>query len=210
MTTTDPENVAVKFYFDPICPWAWLTSRYMLEVEKVRPVEVSWHVMSLAILNDGKEIPPEYWERIKTSRGPGRRCHAAREEHGQEFVLPLYTALGTQFHHRGREREQATYEAALTEAGLPATMAELAESEKYDDLMRESHERAMSGVGDDVGTPIIETEQFSIFGPVVSPYPTGEDAGRLWDSVVQVAGTPGFFELKRTRTGRPALERYED
>lgn len=204
------ETVAVEFFFDPICPWAWLTSRWMVEVEKVRPVVVSWQVMSLALLNEGKDIPPEYWERIKTSMGPGRLCVAAGLEHGSGYVLPLYTALGTLFHHKERTRERSTYEAALVEAGLPAEMAELAESEKYDEELGRSHKRAMASVGDDVGTPVLVTDKFSIFGPVVSPQPTGEEAGVFWDAVAQVSGTPGFFELKRTRDARPILERFED
>lgn len=205
------ENVPVQFFFDPICPWAWLTSRWMVEVTQVRPVQVSWQVMSLAILNesDDKNISDEYRERIRSSRGPGRLCVAAEQEHGPEFVLPLYTALGTLIHHDGRERGREMYEDALAAAGLPVEMAELADGDKYDDLLRASHERAMAGVGEDVGTPVLVTERFSIFGPVVSPAPTGERAGMFWDAVSQVAGTEGFFELKRTRDARPALPAYE-
>jgi predicted DsbA family dithiol-disulfide isomerase len=204
------ENVAVQFYFDPVCPWAWLTSRWMLEVEQVRPVNVSWHVMSLAILNESKDISEEYRERVKNSIGPSRLCVAAEQQHGTEFVLPLYTALGSYIHQRRRERDQAMYEAALSDAGLPVALAELAQSEKYDDLVRASHERAMAGVGDDVGTPVLVTERFSIFGPVVSPHPTGERAGLFWDAVSYVSGTDGFFELKRTRNARPIIDRLPD
>jgi predicted DsbA family dithiol-disulfide isomerase len=204
------ENVAVQFYFDPICPWAWLTSRWMLEVEKVRPVAVSWHVMSVTILNETKDIPDEYRERIKTALGPARLCVAAGQEHGEEYVLPLYTSLGIQIHQRRRERVRSTYEAALADAGLPLALADLADSEKYDDLVRASHERAMADVGEDVGTPVLVTERFSIFGPVVSPQPTGERAGLFWDAVSYVAGTEGFFELKRTRNARPIIELLPD
>src|SRR5579872_385633 len=180
MTT---ENVAVQFYFDPICPWAWLTSRWMVEVTEVRPVAVSWHVMSLAILNEHTDVSEEYRERVRSAQGPGRLCVAAEQEHGAEFVLPLYTALGTLIHHEGRQRDADMYADALLAAGLPAEMAELADSDKYDELVRASHERGMSGVGNDVGTPILVTERFSIFGPVVSPAPTGERAGMFWDAV---------------------------
>jgi hypothetical protein len=165
--------------------------------------------MSLGILNENKDIPEEYRERVRTSRGPGRLCVAAEQEHGAEFVLPLYTALGTLIHHDGRERGREMYEDALAEVGLPVELAELADSEKYDDLVRASHERGMADVGEDVGSPILVTERFSIFGPVISPAPTGERAGMLWDAVSQVAATEGFFELKRTRNARPDLPAYE-
>jgi protein-disulfide isomerase-like protein with CxxC motif len=204
---TEKAPAQVDFWFDPLCPWAWITSRWMVEVEQVRPVTAHWHVMSLAVLNEGRDDLPEgYKERLKQAWGPVRLCVAAEQKYGPQYVLPLYTAIGTRFHDEKAERGRATIEAALAEVGLPAELADAMESTEYDELIRASHKEGIDRVGYEVGTPIISFNGASIFGPVVSPIPRGEEAGKLWDGVALVMGTDGFFELKRSRTRDPIFD----
>jgi 2-hydroxychromene-2-carboxylate isomerase len=201
------EPTQLDFWFDPLCPWAWITSRWVLEVEKVRPVQARWHVMSLAVLNEGKQdMPDRYKEFMRQAWGPVRVCIAAEQKLGPEVLLPLYTALGTRFHQDKLERDRTTIEAALAEAGLPAELADAMDDESYDDALRASHKDGMDRVGYEVGTPVISVNGTSFFGPVVSPIPRGEDAARLWDGVLLVASTDGFFELKRSRTRDPIFD----
>ncbi|GHH33085.1 mycothiol-dependent nitroreductase Rv2466c family protein [Streptomyces candidus] len=199
------------FWFDPMCPWAWMTSRWMLEVEKQRPVEVRWHVMSLAVLNDGKDVPEEYREFLGQAWGPVRVVIAAQQLHGDEKIGALYTALGTRIHNEGRGVTDEVVAEALAEVGLPASLASYATSDTYDKELRASHQAGISLVGEDVGTPVIavpgeDGEQVAFFGPVVTPAPKGEAAAKLWDGTLLVAATPGFFELKRTRTQDPVFD----
>jgi 2-hydroxychromene-2-carboxylate isomerase len=196
----------IDFWFDPICPWAWITSRWVLEVEQVRDVTTRWHVMSLSMLNEGRDLSPDYKESMRRAIGPVRICTAARIEYGEEIVLPLYTALGTRFHNRHEPRELDTVKAALADAGLPESLVDAADSEKYDDAQRASHDDGKNRVGLEVGTPVIAVGDTAFFGPVVTPIPRGEAAGRLWDGVLLVANTDGFFELKRTRDRKPSFE----
>lgn len=204
----EQEPTPVDFWFDPICPWAWITSRWMLEVAKVRPVAPRWHVMSLAVLNEGKkDMPERYKELMAQAWGPARVCIAAELKFGPDVLLPLYTALGTRFHHQKAPRDRATIEAALAEASLPADLADaMDDSAGYDEALRASHADGMDRVGYEVGTPVISVAGTSIFGPVVTPIPRGEAAARLWDGVLLVAGTDGFFELKRGRTRDPVFD----
>ncbi|MGP7997951.1 MAG: DsbA family protein [Streptosporangiaceae bacterium] len=204
---TEQELTPVDFWFDPLCPWAWITSRWMLEVQQVRPVQVRWHVMSLAVLNEGKtDMPERYAERMKQAWGPVRVATAAEQRFGPDVLGPLYTALGTRFHHEKLPRDRATIEAALAEAGLPADLADAMESTEYDEALRASHAEGIERVGYEVGTPIISMNGTSIFGPVVTPIPRGEAAARLWDGVNLVTQTDGFFELKRSRTRDPIFD----
>jgi protein-disulfide isomerase-like protein with CxxC motif len=203
---SEQERTVVHFWFDPVCPWAWIASRWMHEVEKVRPVTTNWHVMSLSVLNEGRDMPERYAELMRTAWGPVRICIAAEQEFGPDVLGPLYTALGTRFHHDKAPRERATYEAALAEAGLPARLADAADATEYDEALRASHKEGIERVGYDVGTPVISVNGLSVFGPVVSPIPRGEAAGRLWDGVLLIAGTDGFFELKRSRTRDPIFD----
>ncbi|GLU47935.1 disulfide bond formation protein DsbA [Nocardiopsis ansamitocini] len=201
------EHVPADLWFDPLCPWAWMTSRWLLEVEKVRPVQPRWHVMSLAVLNEDKDVPEDYRKLLKEEAWWGVRVAIAAEQRlGNEVLGPFYTALGTRFHTRGESRGLETIAAALADSGLPADLIEAAESTDYDEALRESHHDGMDRVGQEVGTPVISVEGVSFFGPVVSPAPKGEAAGKLWDGVLLVAATDGFFELKRSRTRDPIFD----
>ena len=210
MTSHEPtaqETTHVDFWFDPICPWAWIASRWMLEVQRVRPVEVSWHVMSLSVLNDGKDdLPERYRELLAAGWGPVRVLIAAGQAHGPEVLLPLYTALGNRFHHEKAPKDRETVTAALAEAGLPASLADAMDSTEYDQALRASHEEGINRVGYEVGTPVISVNGTAVFGPVMSPIPRGEAAARLWDGVLLLSGTDGFFELKRSRTRDPIFD----
>jgi len=200
------ELTPVDFWFDPICPWAWMASRWMMQVELVRPVTVSWHVMSLAYLNSGREMSDDYAAGMRAAWGPVRVVTAAAQTQGTQVIKPLYDAMGTRIHPGGRQDFPAVIAEALAEVGLAAQLAEAAESTEYDEAVIKSHHAGMDQVGMDVGTPVIAVDGTAIFGPVVSPAPKGEAAGRLWDGVRLVAGTDGFFELKRTRTRDPVFD----
>jgi hypothetical protein len=202
--TTDPP--IADFWFDPMCPWAWISSRWILEVEKVRDIQVRWHVMSLSYLNADRDMPDDYRRNMDAGWGPVRVVIAAAAAHGDEVLLPLYTALGTRFHHEKKPKDRATIEEALAEARLPLDLADAMTSTAFDDELKKSHHAGMDQVGLDVGTPVISVAGVAFFGPVVSPIPRGEAAGKLWDGVLLVAGTDGFFELKRSRTRDPIFD----
>jgi hypothetical protein len=198
----------VDLWVDPACPWAWITSRWLLEVERVRDVRVRFHVMSLSVLNENREVSDRYRDLLAQAWGPVRVMIAAEQAYGSGALRPLYGAMGTRIHLRQAGLGRDMIVGALQETGLPVTLAAAAESDEYDAQLRASHAAGMKPVGDDVGTPVIHVprldgEPIAFFGPVVTPAPRGEAAGRLWDGVLAVAGTDGFFELKRTRTRGP-------
>lgn len=196
----------VQMWFDPLCPWAWMTSRWLMEVEQVRDIEVTWSQMSLSVLNEGRDLPDEYVALMEQGWTPVRVIAAARKAHGEQVTKPLYDAIGTRIHLGGEQDFRAVTAAALEEVGLPAELIEAADTDAHDAFLRESHDQAIELVGDDVGTPVISVDGVAFFGPVVSPAPKGEAAGRLFDGCVLVAGTDGFFELKRSRTRDPIFD----
>lgn len=195
-----------EMFFDPACPWAWMTSRWLMEVEQARDIEVTWSVMSLSVLNEGRDLSEDYRSLMDVSWGPVRVIIAAAQQHGPEVVKKLYDAMGTRIHLRQMSDRPQVIKESLAEVGLPAELAEAADVDTYDKALRASHQRAIDLVGDEVGTPVVSVEGVAFFGPVVTPAPKGEAAGKLWDGCVLVAGTPGFYELKRTRTQGPIFD----
>ena len=195
----------VDMWFDSICPWAWMTSRWLLEVEKVRDVEVAFHVMSLSVLNEGRDLPEEY-RQIMTEALPLARVALAVQREYPERLGDYDTAIGTLLHPGERDRSDATVVDALAEAGLPAELVELGHTDAHDDELKRSHHEGMDPVGDEVGTPVIHLNGMALFGPVISPAPKGEAAGDLFDGFAKLTAYPGFFEAKRTRTVGPIFD----
>ncbi|MEG3632714.1 mycothiol-dependent nitroreductase Rv2466c family protein [Micromonospora palythoicola] len=196
-------QLTVRFWFDPSCPYTWLVSRWMREVEQVRPVRVVWQIMSLSILNEDRDDDPEddpdgfLW-------GPARLFAAVQHQYGAEAVGRLYDRYGVMAHGG----VWGPVETVLTAAGLPADLATAWHSPEHDEVLRASHTAGVSRIGDHVGTPITLVEPEAgrpivWFGPVLSRVPQGEAAGRLWDGTLLVAEADGFHELKGRRHQPP-------
>jgi 2-hydroxychromene-2-carboxylate isomerase len=205
-STASSSSTAVDFWFDPSCPWAWMTSRWVDEVAKHRDLEVTWHIMSLAVLNEDKDVSESYRAFFPRALRYTRLVAAVRELEGQGIVKPLYDALGMRIHPGGSKNPDEVIPAALAELGLPAEYLRYADSDEYDAQMRASHFDGIDRVGQEVGTPVIAVDGVAFFGPVISPAPKGEQALALWDGVVAAARYDGFFELKRSRTRDPIFD----
>lgn len=196
----------VDFWFDPACPFAWITSRWILEVEQVRKIRVDWHVMSLAVLNSGRnELPDEYKEYLQRTWAPVRVIAAAKELHGDHWVKKLYDAMGFRIYNGGNKDFGAVIVETLEELGLPPELADYGTSEKFDDHLRASHDEGISKVGDEVGTPVMAFNGTAFFGPVMTRIPRGDMAGRIFDAAITLAQFPHFHEIKRSRTEGPAF-----
>ena len=200
---TEPVKNRADFWFDPLCPFAWITSRWIGEVEGVRDIETVWHVMSLAVLNEGRDLEPAYRESMDNAWGMVRVIVAAQQQHGDATVKALYDAMGSLIHESGEQDRDLVISKALADCGLPATLAAAATTDAFDDQLRASHQEGISLVGQDVGTPVVAFNGTAFFGPVLTRIPRGEEAGKLWDATTAIAAYPHFFELKRSRTERP-------
>ncbi|MGA4669545.1 DsbA family protein [Propionibacteriaceae bacterium Y1923] len=199
-------TINVDFWFDPLCPWAWMTSRWMLEVEKVRDVHTTFHIFSLAILNEDKDVPEQYRAGIEAGRPATRAAIGVLEQYGQEGIRAFYTALGTAYHPNNEPKDGQTLRKVLDELGYDVSIADRAEAGEWEDQVRASFEEGISLVGGEVGTPIVKVHDTALFGPVISPAPKGEQAGELFDGFEKLAAYPGFFEAKRTRTVDPIFD----
>ncbi|WP_442790470.1 disulfide bond formation protein DsbA [Nonomuraea sp. NBC_01738] len=203
------DKTPVDLWFDPFCPFAWVTSRWLIEVEKVRPIEINWHIMSLNVLNEGKDVPEEYRESTRRAIEPVRVITAAKDKYGEAVVPVLYTEIGTRLHNEGgSERLGELHDLlaqALEAAGLDRQLVSAVHSEEHDDDIRASHNEGIGLVGQEVGTPVVRVGANAFFGPVITSIPRGEEAGRLYDGVLLVTGFDDFFEIKRTRTKEPVF-----
>lgn len=200
------QRTPVEFWFDPVCPWAWMASRWLMEVEDLRDIDVTWSLMSLSVLNEGRDLDPDYRALMDRAWGPVRVIAAAEQAHGVSVVKPLYDAMGTLIHPGGEKDLGVVVSKALAEVGLPSELAAAAGRTEHDPILRAAQARVIDLVGDDVGTPVISVDGVAFFGPVVTPAPKGDAAARLFDGCVLVAGTAGFFELKRSRSAGPVFD----
>lgn len=206
MSEVTADATKADFWFDPACPFAWVTSRWIMEVEQVRDITVDWHVMSLAVLNEGREdLPEQYRKFMETIWAPVRVITAAAEQHGTEYVKKLYDAMGTRIHNEGNKDIGEVIAKSLAEVGLPAALAGAGQSDDFDTQLRASHDEGISKVGQDVGTPVVAFNGTAFFGPVLTKIPRGEQAGRIFDGAMALAEFPEFFEIKRSRTESPTF-----
>lgn len=204
-------RTSAEMFFDPTCPWAWMTSRWLLNAAEVRDLDITFRVMSLSVLNEERdELSEHYRDLMERGWGPVRVLVAAARAHGEGVLSDLYTAIGTRKHPGGRGQDatdlRLVVQESLDEVGLPADLMEAWDHVPGDEIdvdLRARHQVAMERVGEEVGTPVVQVGDVAFFGPVVTPAPKGEAAGLLWDGCLLVAGTPGFYEIKRSRDASP-------
>jgi len=202
-------TVRVDLYVDPVCPYTWVASRWLIEVERQRDIELTLHVMSLRMLNEGRVVDADYGANLEASSGPSRVAAAVRVAHGADALRAWHTAFGSRIFDRWRYPERAEYEAAteaaLMATGLPVSLAAVADSTEYDEPLRRSHLEGTAPVGVETGTPVVHIDGAAFFGPVLNAVPRGADALRVFDGVRLLTRCPDFFELKRTRTQPPVF-----
>lgn len=201
------EKTAVDFWFDPVCPWAWMTSRWIDEVARQRDINVTWHIMSLAILNENNDMDESHRASHKMGYRYGQLVTGIALELGQDKVKAAYDALGQRIHVDGRgAKDDEIFNEVVAVLEVPQDLVTRAEQGEFDEAYRASHVDGIERVGQDVGTPVISVDGVAFFGPVLSPAPKGEEALRLFDGVVMAASVDGFFELKRSRTRGPQFD----
>lgn len=200
------KQMRADVWFDPMCPWCWITSRWLLEARKERAIDLHFHIMSLSVLNEGKDIPPEFVDLIQQGWKPVRVVAAAAAAEGDQILEPLYTALGTRIHNQDNKNLDEVIVESLAELGLSGSLAGAAVSSEFDDLIRTSHHEGIDPVGTDAGTPIVHVNGTALFGPVLSRIPRGEAAGELWDAVAMLAADRHFFDIRRSRDEDPQFD----
>lgn len=201
------ETTKVEMWFDTLCPWAWMTSRWLVEVAKVRDISIQWNVMSLYFLNESRShISADYLDNAKKALGPLRIIVAGERLYGNQIAGELYTAFGEEIHLNKMKFSPELNSKVLSKFSFPVNLLSYADDVSLDESILKSHNSGIDRVGEDVGTPIVSIEGVSFFGPVISPTPKGEDAGKLFDGAFAVASYPGFFEMKRTRTVGPIFD----
>jgi 2-hydroxychromene-2-carboxylate isomerase len=190
----------VEFWFDPGCPFTWRTSRWLLDVAGQRDLDITWRLMSLAVLNADKDVPEPYKSLMVQSARNLRVLAATGQAHGQEAIIRLYAELGTRRHDQQADWDDATTAEALAAAGLPGDLLSAADDQAYDQVVRDSHDAGQQRAGTEVGSPVIAVGAGrGFFGPVVVPVPTGQDAANLFEAVRLVSTVPAFSELKGSR-----------
>ncbi|WP_371674698.1 disulfide bond formation protein DsbA [Streptomyces sp. NBC_00289] len=200
----------VDLWCDPVCPWAWTTAQWLLEVRRYRPLALRFRVMSLVLLNEGRtDVDARYRLLARHGWGPARLCIAAEQDFGPQSLARLYPALARRFHDKPVRRGPSALRDALTEAQLPPHLVQTATSTVHDEALRVSHEQAVAAFGAQAGTPLLSLHQegrtaTTFFGPVLDTVPLGADAVRLWDGLFALMLTSGFRELKRHRGAEPA------
>ena len=207
----------LEFYFDPVCPWAWITSRWVTNVQQLRNYEVSWKFISLRMINAERGYAGhEAYEQIHNAGLAGLRvASAARAQGGNTSVAAVYTALGNAIHIGGRREElvndpKSFLLSIVADAGLPAEVAAAFDDSTHDEVIRYETEAALSRTGKDVGTPILtfnpkSANEASLFGPVISQAPKGDEAMKLWDAVQTIAES-GVAEIKRSLRAAPQFD----
>jgi 2-hydroxychromene-2-carboxylate isomerase len=192
--------VTITFFFDPACPFTWRTSRWVRDVAARRGEPITWRFLSLAVLNEGKDVPEQFREPLVWGRRAHRVLAAADQRHGQDAVDRLYSALGRRVHYENADKDTGTLATAIAEAGLPAELIEAADDPSLDAAVRASHDEAQARVGTETGSPVVAIDDGpAFFGPVVVPVPEGDEADRLFEALRLLATVPQFSELKRAR-----------